>query len=136
MKRSAALVAVLAIVFLGAIKPAEKPAASDPLGVRVEITPTSNDPFQLLRKRAHPDSYACRASVYNAANSRSVMAGSEVIVMAGERQTRTEIVDGVEVTFTVAVSKDSSRAITDVTAKRGQQIVLHQQSDVALRKVP
>jgi hypothetical protein len=129
MKRNAAVIAVLAIVLLGAIQ-AEP---SKPLGVSVTINPSSQEPFQLLRRRVPPDSYIARVFVYDAADKSVQHAGGEVIVSAGQRQATTNTVEGTTVTFTVAVSKDNTRAMTEVVAKRGDKIVLHQQSDVVLR---
>lgn len=103
-----------------------------PLGVQVSIAPSAHDPYQLLR-RATPDTYTCRAFVYDATDERYGFATPQVIVAAGERQTATELRDGLEVTFTVAVSKENDRAATEVVAKRGDKIVLQQKSDIVLR---
>ena len=127
MKRLA-MVPVLALLLLGAIRSND----AVPLGVRVSVAPSVHDEFQLLR-RATPDTYTCRASVYDATDERYGFVAPEVIVAAGERQTKTEARDGLEVTFTVAVSKDNDRAATEVVAKRGEKIVLRQKSDIVLR---
>jgi hypothetical protein len=127
MKRIA-MVPVLALILLGAIRSND----AVPLGVRVSVAPTSNDSYQLLR-RATPDTYTCSASVYDATDERYGFVAPEVIVAAGERQTKTEVRDGFEVTFTVAVSKANDRAATEVVAKRGEKIVLRQKSDIVLR---
>jgi len=123
-----AMVPVLALLLLGAIRSND----AVPLGVRVSVAPSAHDEFQLLR-RATPDSYTCRASVYDATDERYGFVAPEVIVAAGERQTKTEARDGLEVTFTVAVSMDNDRAATEVVAKRGEKIVLRQKSDIVLR---
>ena len=133
MKR-AAFVAVLAIFLLGAVQVPElaRPSEANALGVRVTINPASEEEYQLLRRRVPPGSYVARASIYNAADER-VLGSSEVILAAGANQTSTTTTAGLTVTFTVGLSQDNTRAGTKVTAKRGEQIVLQQQSDVVLR---
>ena len=123
-----AIVPVLALLLLGAIRSND----AVPLGVRVSVAPSAQDEYQLLR-RATPDTYTCRADVYDATDERYGFVAPEVFVAAGERQTKTETRDGLEVTFTVAVSKANDRAATEVVAKRGEKIVLRQKSDIALR---
>jgi hypothetical protein len=127
MKRFA-IVSVLAFLLFVAMR------ANDavPLGVQISIAPSGHDEYQLLR-RATPDTYTCRAFIYDATNERYGFADPQVIVAAGERQTTTESRDGLEVTFTVAVSKENDRAAAEVVAKRGDKIVLRQKSDVVLR---
>lgn len=127
MKRIA-IVPVLALLLLGAIRSND----AAPLGVQVSVAPSAHDQYQLLR-RATPDTYTCRATVYDATDERYRFATPEVIVAAGERQTKTEVSDGLAVTFTVAVSKANDRAATEVVAKRGEKIVLQQKSDILLR---
>jgi len=127
MKRLA-LVSVLAFLLIAAARSNE----AVPLGVRVSVQPSTLDPYQLLR-RTRPETYTCRASVYDATQERFEFAAPEVIVAAGERQTAVEVKDGLEVIFTVAVSRQSDRAATEVMAKRGDKIVLQQKSDVVLR---
>src|SRR6185503_3153965 len=127
MKRIA-IVSVLAFLLIAAMRTND----AVPLGVQVTIAPSTHDPYQLLR-RATPETYTCRAFVYDATNERYGFASPEVIVAAGERQTTTERADGLEVTFTVGVSKENDRAATEVVAKRGDKIVLRQKSDVVLR---
>ena len=133
MKR-AAFVAALAIFLLGAVQVPElaRPSEANALGVRVTINPASEEEYQLLRRRVPPGSYVARASIYNAADER-VLGSSEVILAAGANQTSTTTTAGLTVTFTVGLSQDNTRAGTKVTAKRGEQIVLQQQSDVVLR---
>jgi hypothetical protein len=80
-----------------------------------------------------PESYRCHASVYDATNEARGFARPEVIVAAGQRQTKTVRGDDLEVTFTVAVSKENDRAATEVTARRAGKIALQQKSDVVLR---
>ena len=127
MKRLA-IVSVLAFLLIAAARSNE----SVPLGVRVSIQPSTPGPYQLLR-RTRPDTYTCRPSVYDATQERFEFAAPEVIVAAGKRQTAVEVKDGLEVTFTVAVSRESDRAATEVVARRGDRIVLQQKSDVVLR---
>jgi hypothetical protein len=127
MKRIA-MVPVVALLLLGAIRSND----AVPLGVRVSVAPSAHNEYQLLR-RATPDTYTCRASVYDATDERYGFVAPEVIVTAGERQTKTEVRDGLEVTFTVAVSHANDRAATEVVAKRGEKIVLRQKSDIVLR---
>ena len=127
MKRIA-IVSVLAFLLFAAMRTND----AAPLGVQVSIAPSTHDPYQLLR-RATPETYTCRATVYDATDERYGFAAPEVIVAAGERQTKTEVRDGLSVTFTVAVSKENDRAATEVVAKRGEKIVLRQKSNVVLR---
>jgi hypothetical protein len=130
MKRRVILaVPVLAFFFFTAMGNHE----DVPLGVRIAIAPSSQDDYQLLRRRTRPDTYTCRAHVYDATDEAYGFTVSEVIVAAGERETKTDKVGDLEVTFTVAVGKDSNQAATEVTAKRGGKIVLDQHSDVMLR---
>lgn len=89
----------------------------------------SNDATPL----ATPETYRCSAVVYDATDEHRVFASPEVIVAAGERQSKTVVVEGLEVTFTVAMSRGNDRAATEVVGKRGEKIVLRQKSDVALR---
>ncbi len=127
MKRIA-IVSVLAFLLFAAMRTND----AVPLGVQVSIAPSTHDPYQLLR-RATPETYTCRAFVYDATDERYGFAAPEVIVAAGERQTATERTDGLAVTFTVAVSKENDRAATEVVAKHGDKIVLRQKSDILLR---
>lgn len=127
MKRLA-IVSVMAFLLIAAARSND----AVPLGVRVSVQPTTYSPYHLLR-RAGPDTYTCVASVYDATNERFGFAEPEVIVAPGQRRTATEVRDGLEVTFTVAVSKQNDRAATEVVAKRGDKIVLQQKSDVVLR---
>jgi hypothetical protein len=127
MKRIA-IVSVLAFLLFAAMRSND----AVPLGVQVSIAPSAHDPYQLLR-RATPETYTCRATVYDATDERFGFANPEVIVAAGERQSKTEVGNGLEVTFTVAVSKENDRAATEVVAKRGDRIVLRQKSNIVLR---
>ncbi len=127
MKR-VALVSVLAFLLFAAMRSND----ATPLGVRVTVAPSQRDPYQLLR-RVTPETYRCSAVVYDATDERRGFASPEVIVAAGERQSKTVVVEGLEVTFSVAVSRGNDRAATEVVGKRGEKIVLRQKSDVALR---
>ena|SRR5690349_10818695 len=128
MKRISLIgVAVLAFLLLAA-----KYDESQPLGVNVTIAPASREEYQLLRDRIAPDTYVCRAQVYDAANESYVFATPSVAVKPGERQSDTVTVQGLQVKFTVAVSKENDRATSQVVAKRGEKVVLSQTSDVAL----
>ena len=128
MKRFA-VVSILAFLFLiGANTDAPKP-----LGVRVTIAPTEDDPIQLLRPRSIPGAYRCRAQVHDATDVRNIIAMPEVVVSPGHKETKTVKEKDLTVTFTVGVSKENDRAMTTVVAKRGEKIVLQQGSDVLLR---
>lgn len=128
MKRLA-VVSMLAFLFFVAAN-TEQPIA---LGARVTIAPTEKDPIQLLAPRSIPGAYRCRAMVTDAADPRVVIAMPEVVVSPGQRETKTVKQKDLAVTFTVAVSKENDRAMTSVVAKRGEKIVLQQESDVVLR---
>lgn len=127
MKRIA-IVSVLAFLLFAAMRTND----AVPLGVQVSIAPSVHDPYQLLR-RTTPETYTCRAYVYDATDERYGFASPEVVVAPGERQTKTEVREGLSVTFTVAVSKTNDRAATEVVARRGDKIVLRQKSNVVLR---
>ena len=101
-----------------------------PLGIRVEVGPSSRDPIQLLR-RPTPYTYTARALVTHP-TEQYVYAAAEVIVAPGERQTVTKKGDDMDVTFTVAVSEKRDRAKTEVVVKRGERILHVQNSDIAL----
>jgi hypothetical protein len=129
MKRLAVL-SVLAFLFLVAAN--EKQQV--PLGVEVTIAPTENDPYQLLGpKRSIPGAYRCTARVYDASETRFTFVAPQVVVSPGRRESKTVKEQDLSVTFTVAVSQANDRAMTEVTAKRGDKIVLKQKSDVMLR---
>lgn len=129
MKRSL-IVAVLVLAFL--LMAAMKSEEPMPLGVRVSIAPSTHDPYQLLRRET-PETYKCRAVVYTVADETKGIAAPEVVVAAGERQSRTVTDRGLRVTFTAAISKGNDRAATEVEIKRGEKIVFQQNSDVVLR---
>ena len=130
MKRSL-IVAVLALAFLLIV--AMKVDDRAPLGANVQIGPSTGDPFQLLR-RATPDTYTCRAFVHYANDPTESFAALELVVAPGHHETKSLKARGLDVTFTVGVSKASDRAVTQVTAKRGgDQYVLNQRSEVELR---
>lgn len=129
MKRLA-VVSILAFLFFVA---ANNERATRPLAVMVTIAPTENDPIQLLGPRSIPGAYRCRAVVADATDQRYVFATPEVVVSPGHREVKTVKQDGLSIELTVAVSKANDRAMTKVIAKRADKIVLHQQSDVALR---
>jgi hypothetical protein len=57
----------------------------------------------------------------------------DLVVAPGERESRTTTARGVEIKFTVGVSRNSDRAVTQVTATRGGKFVLNQRSEVELR---
>jgi hypothetical protein len=135
MKRGAALVAVLAIVLLGATKPdgAKVVDPSAQFGVRVTVWPSTQETYQLLPGRVHPDTYTCRADVYDIDDERVALALPTVIVAPGQSGTDTKRFNDVDVTFTVAISKDSTRAMTRISAKRDGKNVMHQESEVTLR---
>jgi hypothetical protein len=127
MKRLA-IVSVLAFLLIAAARSNE----AVPLGVKVSVQPAEHNPYRLLR-RAGPETYTCVASVYDATQERFEFVAPEVTVAAGERRTAVEVRDGLEATFSVAVSKQNDRAATEVMVKRGDKIVLQQKSDVVLR---
>ena len=129
MKRSL-IVAVLALAFL--LIAAMKTDDPTPLGVDVSIAPSTRDPYMLLR-RATPDTYTCRAHIYDANDPHYGFAMAEVVVAPGEKEKKTVVVQGLEMTFTVAIGKGSDLATTKVVAKRGDKIVLNQSSVVELR---
>ncbi len=130
MKRSLT-VAVLALAFL-LIAGMKTDPVPPLLGANVQIGPSTNDPYQLLR-RATPDTYTCRALVHDANDRTYALASLEVVVAPGERQSDTVTVAGVKATFTVGLSKNSDRAVTQVTAQRGEQYLLNQRSEIELR---
>lgn len=130
MKRLA-VVSILAFLFFVAAN--QEPTL--PLGVRVTVAPTEDDPIQLLgpRARSIPGAYRCNALVHDALDPRKVVAIPEVVVSPGHRETKTVKAGEYSVTFTVGISKENDRAMTSVVAKRGDKIVLQQGSDVLLR---
>ena len=129
MKRSL-IVAVLALAFLlfGAMKTDEV----TPLGAHVTVAPSTRDPYQLLR-RPTPETYTCRAVVYDADDPQYGFASLEVVVAAGQKQSQSVTVKGLTSTFTVGISKENHHAVTQVTAKRGEKFVLNQRSEIELR---
>lgn len=102
-----------------------------PLAIRVEVAPSTRDEYQLLR-RASPFTYTARASVMDPAQP-VMYAGVNLVVAPGERETVTQKGERMNVTFTVAVSKNADRAATEVVVKHGEQLLHVQKSDIALR---
>lgn len=129
MKRSL-IVAILALAFL--LLAAMKTDNATPLGAHVTVAPSTRDPYQLLR-RATPDTYTCRALVYDADNPQFAFASLDVVVAPGGKESKSITVQGLTSTFTVGISKDNDRAVTQVTAKRGEKFVLNQRSEIELR---
>jgi hypothetical protein len=130
MKRSP-IVAVLALAFL--LLAAMKTDEATPLGANVQIGPSTRDPYQLLR-RTTPDTYTCRALVYDANDRSYVFASLDVVVAPGEKESKSVTAQDLTTTFTVGVSKNSDRAIAQVTSKRGGKIVFNQRSEIELRR--
>lgn len=130
MKRTAVL-AVLVLSFL--LISAMKTEDATPLGVNVVIAPSTRDPYMLL-ERATPNTYTCRAQIYDANDRAYVFNSAEVIVSPGGKQSETVTVNGLEMTFTVGVSKEQDKAVTQVIAKRGEKMVLNQRSEIELAK--
>jgi len=131
MKRGVVVIAVLALSLLGTawvqVAPPDRM-----LGVRITVNPSSKDPYRLLQKRTPPGAYIARANFYDANNQQHAIGDADLAVLPGSRQSSTKMIDGNSVTLTVAVSSDASRAVTEVVAKRGAKIVMHQESDVVL----
>jgi len=129
MKRSLT-VAVLALAFL--LMAAMRTDDRVPMGVRISIAPSTEAEYQLLG-RATPDTYTCRARIYDATSESYGFAGADVVVAPGTKETKTVTTQGLAVTLTVAISKENHRAQARVMAKRGDRIVIDQRSEVELR---
>ena len=125
------LVVALASTFTFFTKPAQQPPALGALGVQVECEPSSRGNIQLLR-RPTPSTYHCNAYVFEAHDTSRGIAGTQVIVGAGERRSKTEKQKDTQITFTVAISKDHDRAATDVVVTKAGKTVLRQKSNVVL----
>ena len=130
MKRSL-IVAVLALAFL--LFAAMKSDEATPLGANVQIAPSTRDPYQLLR-RATTYTYTCRAAVHFADDPTEPFAAVDLVVAPGDHESKTTKARGLDITFTVGVNKSSDRAVTQVTAKRGDKFVLNQRSEIELRR--
>jgi hypothetical protein len=132
--KHALVVVALASTFTFFTKPADPqklPSPSGALGVEVQCEPSARSEIQLLR-RPSPSSYNCSAYVFDANDTSRGVAGTQVVVDAGERQTKSSTNDDTEIKFTVAISKGHDRAATDVVVTKAGKTVLRQKSNVIL----
>ena len=132
MKVAALAVVALASTFSFFTKPAEQTAAaSGALGVEVQCEPRGHGEIQLLR-RPTPSSYNCSAYVFDANDTSRSIIGTNTVVDAGERQTKTQKNEDTSITFIVAISNAHDRAATDVTVTKAGKTLLRQKSNVIL----
>lgn len=131
--KHALVVVALASTFTFFTKPTEQQAVAgtNALGIEVQCEPTGRSAIQLLR-RPRPDSYNCSVYVFEAHDTSRGIAGTQVVVDAGERRTKTATNEDTQITFVVAISKAHDRAATDVVVTKAGKTVLRQKSNVIL----
>jgi hypothetical protein len=127
MKRLVVVATLAFLMFVG-MRVEENTA----LAVAISIAPSTASEYHLLR-RASPETYTCRAEITGTADPHYTYATPTVVVAPGEQQTTTAKGDGLDVSFTVAVSRANDRAKTEVVVKRAGAVLLRQKSDVILR---
>jgi hypothetical protein len=114
--------------------PDQTGVAADALPVTLYVTvkPSSELPYQMLKRRVTPTSYVGSVTVLDETGKKA-FGGATVVVEPGMRETVTQKITEGEVTLAVTLSKDKSRATTEVTLSRNGVVVQKQLSDVLLR---
>jgi hypothetical protein len=131
--RITAIVASLLLTIVAADSP--KPAAA-PMETRVDITPSSQDAYMLL-KRSTPFTYTCTADVLapqEPGKVRSSLARAKVAVEPGHSETSIVKGNGVDIQFTTKIDKNAERADWSLSVTRDGELVTRQTSTVWLQK--
>jgi hypothetical protein len=143
MKRAFAVGVFSAIVFaffVGSTFPlfpkqpevAQQAPGNDPVTIDISIKPSSQSHYQLLGQRLTPTSYVAAVSVLDSTGHK-IFGGATVTIEPGTRQTATGKLRDGEVTLTVALDHERSRAATEVSVTRNGVVVQKQKSDIMLR---
>jgi len=125
---SVLLIAAAASLFLAAT-PDTPPA---PVDLRIEIAPTSNGPYELLRER-YPNTYTCTAMLFDEAH-RAINMRAEVVLRPGQELTKTTNSRGIEMTLKGRIDAARTGAVAEVTVLRDGTLIAHQQSRVTLSR--
>jgi hypothetical protein len=132
MNRLLSLLALAAAAFLFLAATPETPPPATPIDLRIEVSPTSYGPYELLREQ-HPDTYTCSAMLLGDQNRR-IDGFVKVVVHPGEELTKTAVDGRLKMTIKGRVDAARTGAVADVTVARDGVLIAHQQSRVNLSR--
>ncbi|MBV9494033.1 MAG: hypothetical protein JOZ54_07285 [Acidobacteria bacterium] len=125
------IVLTLAILTLGtASRPAAQLPDVDRFEISVEVLPTSQAEFQLLRRET-PETYTCRASVGPAGEKKAFFA-PKLVLLPGEHRSATQNAGPYSATFSVSINKPTDRADVSVDVTKNGVLVARQRSTLWL----
>ena len=122
------MLTVLLVLAAINVQPAALPDLTAP-DVRISITPSTMDPYQLLRRKT-PQTYTCQATV-SEADTRNLYVSAEIVIAPGESQSVTRRQG--EYTLDFSVKMRNQRADAVATVKRGEKVLTRQRSTMYLQ---
>lgn len=133
MNRLLSVLAIAAAAFLFLAATPETPPLLTPVDLRVDVAPTVYGPFELLREY-HPDTYTCRAMLFEDEARHRLYGSVDVVVRPGEQKEKTSTSHGLTMTIKGKVDAERTGAVADVTVVRDGVLIAHQQSRVNMSR--